>query len=89
MQNVIKMMMLLLPKLGTEFLKWWKILGSLDDEPQLTFPRHKKSGSLPSLHPHYQFQSFFSFVSFLSLHLLFLFSFPKMIENKFKTRQIK
>ena len=85
MQNVIRMMMLLLPERGTEFLKWWKILGSLDDEPQLTFPRHKKSGSLPSLHPHYQFQSFFSFVSFVSLHLLFPFSFPGIIESHIKS----
>ena len=83
MQNVIKLMMLLLPERGTEFLMSWRILGSLGDGPQLTFPRHKKSGSLPSLHPHYQFQSFFSCVSFLFLHLLFLFSFPGIVD-KFK-----
>ena len=81
MQNVIKLMMLLLPERGTEFLMSWRILGSLGDGPQLTFPRHKKSGSLPSLHPHYQFQSFFSCVSFLFLHLLFPFSFPRVMDK--------
>lgn len=82
MQNVIKLMMFLLPERGKGFLKSWRILGSLGDGPQLTFPRHKKSGSLPSLHPHYQFQSFFSFVSFPFLHLLTPFSFPEIGRSK-------